>query len=810
MLFLLDTSGSMRGVKLDEAKGAISTVTTDLAGSFHLGFRQLSGSCGSPGELLIPVGPVDEAAFVAEVNGLTAGGGTPTSAALRLAATEVPPGGTVVLVADGDDQCGDLCTTATELAALDVSFTVHLVGVQVAGPVADEMQCAADATGGQYVDISDPASLTEAIKGVIGGGPCGLLDPVICYAPELRFDSGERFYPMSVDNFVLNAELKWAAGSACPDELVAADPVPERLTDQSYSAQERSNLLCRRESSFFSNEFTRPFSAIANNGTERALRDNGADRVAEKEGFYLRWTGDQEPFGDPVGTAPVYVERVGATIEYWFFYGFDPKSNDFDGVVSHEGDWERIVVTPPAGDIGGQVEYYGHNCDPARVLWADLELVEATHPVVYVAQGAHASYPEVHTPPDPCGGALGLEGVADVADGNGPHWRTWEGSQLVTANTQCWYGYGGAWGDTSGRWGVRGHATGPGGLPYQSSGTQPNVHQPAVDPCLRGTDGIGVAPEPGFPTTFWDRIFEWLMPVTIEFQGGSPGVSYTTTLQSVPVLVDVTEVRADGVTVVEFVVPPGTPPGPHRLVIQRTDTGEEVFVSEVWVDAPTECLTDTSAPGQDVDGDTVIDLCDPNPGDGPAADLDGDGVANGVDNCPSIANPDQARATEWRTPGISCDFRLGANTVPHHQVLPYIDGPFCSWFVPTVIGTDGDDEIVGTNKRDVIWGGDGADIITGLSGDDVICGGPGADIIAGGNGEDDVRGGQGPDQLNGGNGADELLGQGGNDQLDGGNGPDQLDGGLGDDHHDGGRGPDVVDDPEGQNVCVDIEDIVAC
>jgi hypothetical protein len=35
-----------------------------------------------------------------------------------------------------------------------------------------------------------------------------------------------------------------------------------------------------------------------------------------------------------------------------------------------------------------------------------------------------------------------------------------------------------------------------------------------------------------------------------------------------------------------------------------------------------------------MDGDNVGDVCDP--------DKDGDGVANGVDNCPEVANSDQA------------------------------------------------------------------------------------------------------------------------------------------------------------------------
>ena len=89
-----------------------------------------------------------------------------------------------------------------------------------------------------------------------------------------------------------------------------------------------------------------------------------------------------------------------------------------------------------------------------------------------------------------------------------------------------------------------------------------------------------------------------------------------------------------------------------------------------------------------------------------------------------------------------------------------------------LIGTFGDDDIVGTNY---------GDLIVSLFGDDTIDAGGGNDVVFAGFGDDTVFGGAGNDR---------LFGGFGNDILDGGNGNDRLYGGFGDDTMDGGAGRD--------------------
>jgi predicted extracellular nuclease len=107
---------------------------------------------------------------------------------------------------------------------------------------------------------------------------------------------------------------------------------------------------------------------------------------------------------------------------------------------------------------------------------------------------------------------------------------------------------------------------------------------------------------------------------------------------------------------------------------------------------------------------------------------------------------------------------LGLDSIP--------DNPTCNGLAATIVGTPGDDVIVGTNQSDVIVSFGGDDTISGGNGDDVICAGYGNDDVDGGNGKDLVFGEQGDDTVAGDNGKDSLDGGAGIDDADGGNGVD--------------------------------------
>ena len=102
----------------------------------------------------------------------------------------------------------------------------------------------------------------------------------------------------------------------------------------------------------------------------------------------------------------------------------------------------------------------------------------------------------------------------------------------------------------------------------------------------------------------------------------------------------------------------------------------------------------------DRDGDGLADSSDDCPADADN-DADGDGVCGDVDNCPTMANQDQSDANQ-NGRGDVCD---------------------------SLIGTDGDDILFGTYGDDTISGLAGRDIIyTGL-GNDSVDGGAGIDTV---------------------------------------------------------------------------------
>jgi|GEM_PF-2451261 len=89
-----------------------------------------------------------------------------------------------------------------------------------------------------------------------------------------------------------------------------------------------------------------------------------------------------------------------------------------------------------------------------------------------------------------------------------------------------------------------------------------------------------------------------------------------------------------------------------------------------------------------------------------------------------------------------------------------------------IIGSEANDTIEGTWRRERILGGDGNDIINGMGAKDRLEGGDGNDTLDGGIGQDqdDLKGDAGNDVLLAGAGDDFLTGGAGNDVLNGGEG----------------------------------------
>ncbi len=129
----------------------------------------------------------------------------------------------------------------------------------------------------------------------------------------------------------------------------------------------------------------------------------------------------------------------------------------------------------------------------------------------------------------------------------------------------------------------------------------------------------------------------------------------------------------------------------------------------------------------------------------------------------------------------------GPEGSPPETVGRVIDASFV--FGP-VQGTDGDDLVVGGERRDQLSAGPGADQMAGGAGNDFMAGEEGDDLISGGAGNDRLFGDEGDDFLFGDHGNDRIFGGIGNDSIDGGEGRDKARAGNGDDTIEGGAGKD--------------------
>lgn len=109
-----------------------------------------------------------------------------------------------------------------------------------------------------------------------------------------------------------------------------------------------------------------------------------------------------------------------------------------------------------------------------------------------------------------------------------------------------------------------------------------------------------------------------------------------------------------------------------------------------------------------------------------------------------------------------------------------------------IIGGDGDDHILAGAGDDVVYAGAGNDVVFAGTGNDIIFGGAGNDRLFGEDGDDTVYADEGDDFIMGGEGADIVFAEAGNDTVHGDGGNDTLDGGTGHDVLHGGAGHDVM------------------
>lgn len=183
-MLILDASGSMMArdaggqTRLDAAKEASKNFSRSVSEDSELGFMVYGTKIGnSPEEreagckdvtTLLPVGKGNAGKISGEVDKVNASGHTPMGPALKQAAKELPNEGerSIVLVSDGEDTCAPppVCDVAKDLHKQGIDLTINTVGFLVDPAARKELQCIAEAGGGEYLDAKDAESLAESMK----------------------------------------------------------------------------------------------------------------------------------------------------------------------------------------------------------------------------------------------------------------------------------------------------------------------------------------------------------------------------------------------------------------------------------------------------------------------------------------------------------------------------------------------------------------------------------------------------------------------------------------------------------------------
>lgn len=268
----------------------------------------------------------------------------------------------------------------------------------------------------------------------------------IKYAPIMRFSRGERFFPMAVDDFLAYSALyvKGSRRPAVPRGRVTAAALRRRGASELFLRSVEGGPLTGAEVASQWGSATlkllwewtsKPMVAWAPSLARTAYRWFSEKTSAATERFW--WNdlvfahltralgtdlsrddlprfvlpGDMrqaaiQAYDESQGKRPrhTYYHRTvreGHTLnlQYWFFYAYNDWGNGYGGFNDHEGDWEGFhiffkldggrPVEPPA-----YVCFLGHESRLTKP-WDHPDVEKAgTHPVIYVAAGSHASYPQ--------------------------------------------------------------------------------------------------------------------------------------------------------------------------------------------------------------------------------------------------------------------------------------------------------------------------------------------------------------------------------------------------------------------------------
>lgn len=178
LMVILDASGSMWGQvdgvnKIVIAKDVLADMINDLPDDQQIGLvaygHREKGDCNDVEELF-PLGPIDKAAMVARIGKINPRGKTPISRSVRMTAeslTDVGGESTILLVSDGKETCDDdPCALVKALKESGSTFKLHVIGFDVTEEETAQLQCMAEAGGGEYYSAGNADEFRMATEAV--------------------------------------------------------------------------------------------------------------------------------------------------------------------------------------------------------------------------------------------------------------------------------------------------------------------------------------------------------------------------------------------------------------------------------------------------------------------------------------------------------------------------------------------------------------------------------------------------------------------------------------------------------------------
>lgn len=177
LLLLIDVSGSMAGAKLKSAKkAALESIDISLKKGVEISVLAFSGSCGNPISKRINF-TTDRQRLKNFVNSLSSGGGTPLGNALKIANNYLYKSKSassqtqmIILLADGDDNCGNISSVMASLKSQGIIFRHQTIGLEVNSnsKAAQQLQSIATKSGGVYHHVKDHKQLPNIFKEALG------------------------------------------------------------------------------------------------------------------------------------------------------------------------------------------------------------------------------------------------------------------------------------------------------------------------------------------------------------------------------------------------------------------------------------------------------------------------------------------------------------------------------------------------------------------------------------------------------------------------------------------------------------------